>query len=347
MCIWPQESTCATSQNAQDFPLRLVYFEMYNSFNHSNSLPFYNIFLSSFFEIVGTRAVLFVFFMFLTTVLTVLSPTSSLSPELSLNAPDLAHLHSSRAANHRGWSAAQPPSIQEREREKKFSQAKYNRQFTYSPRTAKEADKLCWCEVAVGCSWECSTRFCLHAHSYQHGLGPEGTSRRMNKRGREKCECQRQKQREDNRWWKCDKRGWMLTWRHGENKWRRVKNNRSEKEKVKERKALMPSLLPHLTSSDDSWSCLPFSGETSVTFPEYINSWGAAKGKQQCGFVYYSPTWATASINEEQSAKSRSDLSAWSDFHSANNRLSTYALFHQSAWFSHSNTHPLLLPETN
>lgn len=60
MCIWPQESTCATSQNAQDFPLRLVYFEMYNSFNHSNSLPFYNIFLSSFFEIVGTRAVLFV-----------------------------------------------------------------------------------------------------------------------------------------------------------------------------------------------------------------------------------------------------------------------------------------------
>lgn len=24
MCIWPQESSCATSQNAQDFPLRLV-----------------------------------------------------------------------------------------------------------------------------------------------------------------------------------------------------------------------------------------------------------------------------------------------------------------------------------
>lgn len=72
-----------------------------------------------------------------------------------------------------------------RERERKFSQAKYNRQFTYSPRTAKEADKLCWCEVAVGCSWGCSTRFCLHAHCYQHEFRPEGTSLRMNKkRGR-------------------------------------------------------------------------------------------------------------------------------------------------------------------
>lgn len=42
------------------FSFKIGYFEMYNSFNHSDSLPFYNIFLSSFFEIVGTRAVLFV-----------------------------------------------------------------------------------------------------------------------------------------------------------------------------------------------------------------------------------------------------------------------------------------------
>ena len=57
-------------------------------------------------------------FLFLTIVFTVPFPASSRSPELSLNAPDLAHLHSSRAANHRGRSAAQSASIQDRERER-------------------------------------------------------------------------------------------------------------------------------------------------------------------------------------------------------------------------------------
>lgn len=347
MCIWPQESSCATSQNAQDFPLRLVILKCI--------IPLIILILChftiSFYHLFLKLLVQELFYSFNFCFLQLCLRSSPLPAVWVRSCPwtrPTSHifiLHGQQITED-DLRLNRPPYRREREKKNSPRQNITVNSLTLQGRP-KKADKLCWCEVAVGCSWECSTRFCLHAHSYQHGLGPEGTSRRMNKRGREKCECQRQKQREDNRWWKCDKRGWMLTWRHGENKWRRVKNNRSEKEKVKERKALMPSLLPHLTSSDDSWSCLPFSGETSVTFPEYINSWGAAKGKQQCGFVYYSPTWATASINEEQSAKSRSDLSAWSDFHSANNRLSTYALFHQSAWFSHSYTHPLLLPETN
>ena len=121
-----------------------------------------------------------------------------------------------------------------------------------------------------------------------------------------------------------------------------------ERERKRERERLWCHLCYHTSQAlDDSWSCLPLSGGASVTFAECINSWGAAKGKQQCGFVYYSPTWAAASINEEQSAKSRSDRSARSDFHSANNRLGTYALFHQPAWVAHIYAHPLLPPETN
>lgn len=38
---------------------------------------------------------------------------------------------------------------------KNFSPAKHERLFTHSPRTAGKADKLCWCEVAVGGSWGC------------------------------------------------------------------------------------------------------------------------------------------------------------------------------------------------
>lgn len=150
----------------------------------------------------------------------------------------------------------------------------------------------------------------------KHGLGPEGASQRVNKSGREKWVCQRQEQRENKRWWKCGKR-WMLTWRHGENKWRRRKN-KGEEEKVEGKRLRYHTSQPPTTDETDT--LLRGTHESNTLDEPQLNSHSkptalvSAKAEQQWGFVYYSPTWATASINHEQSAKRRSDLSVWSEF---------------------------------
>lgn len=62
--------------------------------------------------------------------------------EASLSMPALTHLHFFKAANHIEVSLAQQLAIQER---KNIPQVKHKHLFIRSPRTAKEADKNCWC----------------------------------------------------------------------------------------------------------------------------------------------------------------------------------------------------------
>lgn len=157
-------------------------------------------------SVVGTRAVGCL--IFYTIVFTVPSTASSWSPVLSLNTPDLAHLHSSQAANHRGRSLAQRSSIRERE-EKNSPRQNIN---VYSlilqgrPKKQISFAGARWLLAAVG---DAAHTFVFMHTATKHGFGPEGASQRMSKRGREKWVCQRQEQRENKRWWKREKR-WML-----------------------------------------------------------------------------------------------------------------------------------------
>lgn len=167
-----------------------------------------------------------------------------------MNKPDLAHLHSSRAANHKTL-VAQLTSTQEREKgEKKhktISRVKCNHQFAYSPRTTREADKVCWWKVAVGCDWRCGTRFCLDARNYHHGSGPEGV--RVNGRRRQKCQQQKRRLRDDESGTK--EMDANLEAR-GENKPRRLREKQEAGGGERQGEmALMPSLLPHFTARDD------------------------------------------------------------------------------------------------
>ncbi len=142
------------------FPLIIVIFTIFTG-SHFEIKPFNSV--------VGTRAVVLFIFLFHTIVFTVPSTCQQLESRVVLeHAWPRTSSFFTGSKSQRTLSSSTALHAGEREREKKnFSQAKYKRLFTYPPRTAKAADKLCWCEVAVGCSWGCSTHFCLHSHSYQ------------------------------------------------------------------------------------------------------------------------------------------------------------------------------------